>query len=220
MGAARIPVGYVLTSQAPPVDPNALQMGEYEAPPTDGVAQTIFHPVGKTQIDVAAATVCGTGWGTTEVDEECRAIYLGRAQKDFTGAEVVVDVLTAVINPTWCEAAICKSMTSPVLCAGANKLTALKVVNTGGDWSVTGPVRTVFGATAITRGDHLWWAWSIKKKDAQDPLPEFRAFLPDYIMSGMSVYASATQLSTMAAATDFNRLGAGVRTVDSVVGLS
>jgi hypothetical protein len=208
------PEGYVLS-----VDATGIQ-AEWRDPIGSVLAPTIFHPVGKTSIDVAAATVCGTGWGTTEVDEEARAIYLGRAQKPFTGAEVVVDVLTAVVDPTWCEAAICKSAGSPVLCAGPNALTRVKAVNTKGDWSVPGPVRTVFGALTIAAGDHIWFAWSVKRKDLADPLPEFRAFLPDYILSGLSVFCASTQLSTMAAATDFNRLGAATRTVDSVTGLS
>jgi hypothetical protein len=220
MPAARIATGWVLTSQVAPVDPNALQMGEYEPPASDLCAPTIFHPVGKTQIDVAAATVCGTGWGTTEVDEECRAIYLGRAQKDFTGAEVVVDVLTAVVAPTWCEAAIMKSATSPVLCDGPSAMSVLKFVDATADWSVPGPVSTDFGAVSISRGTHLWFAWSVKKKDQADPLPEFRAFLPDYILSGLSVYLGGTRPSTMADGTNFNRLGNTIRTVDSVVGLS
>jgi len=214
-----VPVGYVLTVQAG-VEAHGYQNSEFMPPPTDAVAPTIFHPVGKTQIDVAVATVTGTGFATTEVDEECRAIYLGRAQTDFTGAEVVVDVLTAVVAPTWCEAAILKSSTSPVLCDGPSAMTLIKAVDTTGDWSVLGPVRTVFGALTIARGDHIWWAWACKRKDQQDPLPSFRAFLPDYILSGLSVYLSATKPSTIAAGTNFNRLGATVRTVDSVVGCS
>jgi hypothetical protein len=214
-----VPIGYVLTAQGT-LRPDGLQNSEFEPPASDLCAPTIFHPVGKTQIDVAAATVCGTGYATTEIDQEARAIYLGRAQKAFTAAEVVVDVLTAIVGSTWCEAAICKGAGTPVLCAGPNALTALQVVDTSADWSVPGPVKTSFPACAIARGDHIWFAWSYALKDQQDPMPAFRAFLPDYILSGLSVYASATRLSTMGAATDFNRLGATIRTVDSVVGCS
>jgi hypothetical protein len=220
MPAARIAAGWVLTSQAPPVDPNAIQVGEYEPPPTDAVAPTIFHPVGKTQIDVAAVAHTGTGYATTEVDEECRAIYLGRAQKAFTGAEVVVDVLTAVVAPSWCEAAIMKSSGSPVLCDGPSAMTTLKAVDATAAWSVVGPVSQSFGNVTIARGEHIWFAWACKRKDQADPLPEFRAFLPDYILSGLSVYLGATRPSTMAAGTNFNRLGNTIRTVDSVVGCS
>jgi hypothetical protein len=202
------------------VEAHGYQNSEFEPPASDTCAPTIFHPVGKTSIDVAVATVCGTGYATTEVDEECRAIYLGRAQKDFTGVEVVVDVQTAVVAPTWCEAAIFKSSTSPVLCAGPSAMTLIKAVNTTGDWSAPGPVRTVFGALTIARGDHIWWAWSCKRLNQQDPLPSFRAFLPDYILSGLSVYLGATKPSTLAAGTNFNRLGNTIRTVDSVVGCS
>jgi hypothetical protein len=207
--------GWVMT-----VPPVVGDLAIWAPPSSDAAAPTIFHPVGKTQIDVAVATLVGTGWATTEIDTEARAIYLGRAQRDFTSAGVVVDVLTAVIAPIWCEAAILKSSGSPVLCDGPSAMTQIKTVDTTADWSVPGPVLTNFGALTIARGDHIWWAWSVKRLDAQDPLPEFRAFLPDYILSGLSVYLSATQLSTMGAGTNFNRLGAGVRTVDSLVGCS
>lgn len=214
-----VPVGYVLTAQGT-TRADGLQNSEFEAPPTDSCAPTIFHPVGKTSIDVLVATVTGTGVSTTEVDEEARAIYLGRAQKAFTAAEVVVDVLTAVVAPTWCEAAILKSSTSPVLCAGPSAMTRIKAVSATTDWSATGPVKTSFGALTIARGDHIWFAWATKKSAPADPLPSFRAFLPDYILSGLSVYAAGTRLSTMAGGTNFSRLGSSVRTVDSVVGCS
>jgi hypothetical protein len=202
------------------VPPVVGDLAIWAPPASDLCAPTIFHPVGKTSIDVAAATVTGTGYATTEVDEECRAIYLGRAQKAFTGAEVVVDVLTAVVAPSWCEAAILKSSASPVLCAGPSSMTLIKYVNTEAIWNATGPVKATFGALAISRGTHIWFAWACKRKDQFDPLPSFRAFLPDYILSGLSVYLGATRPSTMADGTDFNRLGNTIRTVDSVVGCS
>jgi len=214
-----VPVGYVLTVQAG-VESHGYQNSEFEPPPGDSCAPTIFHPVGKTQIDVAVATLCGTGFATTEINEEARAIYLGRAQKAFTGVKVVVDVLIAVVAPTWCEAAIFKSSTSPVLCAGPSAMTRIKAVDATASWSVPGPVATDFGAVTIARGDHIWFAWATLKSGPADPLPSFRAFLPDYILSGLSVYLGGTRPSTMGAATNFNRLWATVRTIDSVVGCS
>jgi len=179
--------------------------------------QTIFRPVGGTMIDVAAATVTGTGWGTTEVDGECRAWYIGRAPGSFASIKVGVDVLTAVVAPTWCELALLKG--APVLWAGPSALTLLGFADTSTDWSVPGPVPTTITAT-ISPGDHLWIAHACLKSGGADPLPVFRAVLPDYIISGVSVYASATRPSTMAAGTNFNRCGAAVRGMDFLAGCS
>lgn len=207
------PDGYVLTWDTSLAAP--LQYG-WE-PGSTASAQTLFGPINGEGIDVAAATVCGTGWGTTEVDEECRAWYIGRAVKSFTSITIGVDILTAVVAPTWCEVAVLKG--TPVLWAGPCALTTIAWRSTSGDWSVPGPVPSTFAAV-ISPGDHLWIAHGCKKSGPADPLPEFRAILPDRILSGVSVYASATRPSTMAAGTNFSRCGATVRGVDFLAGCS
>lgn len=209
-----VPAGYVLTALNSMT--GAYQDSEFEPPPTEAAAQTIFHPVGRCTLDVVAYTaIGGLSLATTEVSEEARAIYLGRAGKAFTAARVVVDVLTNAAACDWAEVAILTG--TPVLCAGPSSLTVLKAQSAMADWAVIGPQFSDLALT-IAPGDHLWLGWCSKFGGGLGPA--FRAFLPDDKLSGLTVNYSGTRLTTLAGANNWNRLGATTRTMDSLVGCS
>ncbi len=210
-----VPVGYVLTVVAG-VEAHGYQNSEFMPPSAGPGAFTVFKPLGGTPLDEAACTLLGTGIESIEADEECRAWYLGPAQAAFTGARIVVDVQTACNAPTYCEIGICKG--TPVLCNGPSALTLVKSADASAIFNVAGPQYVDLAAMTVAVGDHLWLAWSNKKNAS--PQISFRGCLPDAIMSGMFVYKAAQRLSTLGAATDFDRCSSTERGIDSTVRFS
>ncbi len=209
-----VPAGYVLTALGTMT--GAYQDSEFEAPASVASAWSVFKPLGGAPLDEAACTLLGMGIETIEADEECRAWYLGPAQKDFTAARIVVDVQTPVIAPTYCEIGICKG--TPVLCNGPSALTLVKSADASAIFNAPGPQYVDLAAMSVAVGDHLWLAWSNKKNAS--PQISFRGCLPDAIMSGMFVYKAAQRLSTLGAATDFDRCSSTERGIDSTVRFS
>lgn len=197
---------------------NALSPPIKWAPPAGaGKAPTIFAPVGLHPVDEAVCDLLSVSIKTVEVDEESRAVYLGRAQDAFTGAEAVLDIQTAVDKADWCEVAICKG--TPVLCNGPSSLTRIAAVDTATLFETPGPLSVDFGTVAIEAGDDLWLVWGCKII-AGGTLPAFRAMQADGLMSGVFVYASGTRPSTMTAGTSFNRPGSTERAAQCLLGCS
>lgn len=188
-------------------------------PPCKVNARTVFWPKGKAGLDaVVYAAIGGLSLATTEVSEECRAIYLDRVQGRFTAARIVMDVLAVSKKPDWGEVAILTG--TPVLCNGPSLLTVLKAADATVAWGAVGPtfIDLDLSANPIEPGDHVWLGWS-SKFGAGDAYA-FRAFLPDDILSGLSVSYSGLRPTTAVGGYNFNRLGSAVRTAHSCVGCS
>lgn len=183
---------------------------------TSPILSTFLRPVGVHDMDDAMAAILGITPKTAEVSEEARALYLGPAPADFTAARIGVDVFTAAVGTDWCEVGLLKG--TPVIMAGPSSLTLVGYADASSDWGTPGPVATNLSGLVIAAGEHLWLAWSCKVGGGT--LPDFRATMPDAILSGLFVNASGVRLSTMVSGTAFNRVGAALLGVRSVVGFS
>jgi hypothetical protein len=184
--------GYLLqwdsTKAGTPADPKAI----WVPPPWTASAQTILTPRGQHAGDITTETI--------EVDNECRALYLRRAEIAWTSALVGWRTTTALTGGTVGELAIAKG--NPVVGAGAS-LTTLGSANATSKFVGSGNATLTIALTGVARGDHLWLLyWQLVNKGGT--LARFRGYLADDILSGLALYASGTQPSTMSPATAFS----------------
>ena len=216
MVAARCPANWVLTSLAPPVDPNAIQFGEYLPPPTDGVAQTILTPRGTGPSDANLRAADGYLTETIETNWQCRAVYLERVTKHFSKATVCLAVVTKLTMPTWAEIAICKY--TPKL-GTAPSLTLLGYVDVSAEFQLGGAIcKDITLNLAAEPGDHLWFAWS--QRTQQGVLATFHPAVCDPTISSLFALADGVRPSTMASPEAFVIAGASLEPAWPIVGMS
>lgn len=187
------PAGYVITS------PSVGTTAEWQPPECRAAADCIMVPLGQHAGDTTSTT--------TETSEEARALYIGRADKAYTQAEVAIRVAQAQNGNDWSEVAILKN--APDINANV-KLTRCGVVDATAEFGALGTSVLTITLTGVAIGTDLWIAWDQKNAQAGN-LAKFVACLPDYLKSGNFQVASATRLSTMGADTQFTLAGDTVR---------
>jgi len=184
---------------------------------SDNHAPTILTPVGFAPADIAFRADSAYLVETTEVDQQARAVYLGRIGKAFDTATVAIYVVTAAVFLEHGEVAICIGMPGV---GAAVKLTRLGYANAVSAFEALGPhvVSVTFSGAAA--GDHVWLAW-VQKADAGQggTLATFDLAVADHLTSGMGQFAVATRLSTMGALTQFGILAKAVEPLWAVVGM-
>jgi len=181
------------------------------------VAQTILTPVGLAPADIAFRTAAAYPVDTAEVEEEARAVYLGRVETSYNKADVRLYVVVAAIGLSLGEVAICTG--TPGI-GGSQNLTRVGWADASGVFVGAGAATITVTMTGVVAGDHLWLAW-YQKSDGQQGsnLATFDPATADHLTSCVAQFKAATRLSTMASPTMFGVLGKTTEPLWAVVGM-
>lgn len=164
--------------------------------PTAQTPQTVMVPIGKHAESIVSASA--------EVDQQSRALYLGRAGVAFVSATVAYTVMTPAAGPAWAELAICKGTPS----GGAVQLSCLGYASVTAQFAAAASYQTAMTISGVSPGDHLWVVYGCS--DGVQ-LQSFVSYLPDPHGDGLFLYAAGARPSTMAAPTAFAVCGTTIR---------
>lgn len=181
------------------------------------VAQTILTPVGFAPADIAFRTAAAYLVATVEVDQEARAVYLGRVETSYNKADVRLYVVLAAVGLSLGEVAICTG--TPGI-GGSQALTRVGWSDASAVFVGAGAATITVTMTGVVAGDHLWLAW-YQKHDGQQGsnLATFDPATADHLTSCVAQFKAATRLSTMASPTTFGIMANNTEPLWSVVGL-